>query len=49
MLNKSETLIREPNLNSNIEGSLIFNQHNQVEPDLLKNYLIKKSKRWEDS
>ena len=45
MLNKSETLIREPNLNSNIEGSLIFNQHNQVEPDLLKNYLIKKIKK----
>ena len=45
MLNKSETLIREPNLNSNIEGSLIFNQHNQVEPDLLKKLFNKKNQK----
>ena len=44
ILNKSETLKIEPNLNSNIEGALLFNEHNQVEPDLLKNYLIKKIK-----
>ncbi|MBD23314.1 MAG: hypothetical protein CL572_06620 [Alphaproteobacteria bacterium] len=42
ILNKDETLELEPNLNSNIEGSLIFNKHNQVEPDLLKKFLTKK-------
>ena len=42
ILNKTETLKIEPNLNSNIEGSLVLNQHNQVEPELLKNFLIKK-------
>ena len=29
----------EPNLNSNIEGSLFFNEHNQVEPKPLKLFL----------
>ena len=42
LLNKKETLRIEPNLNSNIEGSLFFNEHNQVEPKLLKNFLKKK-------
>ena len=41
ILSRSETLKIEPNLNSNIEGSLIFKKHNQVEPDLLKKFLIK--------
>ena len=34
ILSKLETLLIEPYLNSNIEASLFFNQHNQIEPDL---------------
>ena len=39
ILDKKETLKIEPNLNSNIEGSLLFNEHNQVEPKPLKLFL----------
>tara|TARA_B100000282_G_scaffold270365_1_gene224367 strand:- start:247 stop:1338 length:1092 start_codon:yes stop_codon:yes gene_type:complete len=39
ILSKKETLRIEPNLNSNIEGSLFFNEHNQVEPKPLKLFL----------
>ena len=42
ILDKKETLKIEPNLNSNIEGSLLFNEHNQVEPKLLEFFLKKK-------
>ena len=41
LLNKNETLKIEPNLNSNIEGSLYCKNNNQVEPRLLESYLRK--------
>ena len=41
LLDKSETLKIEPNLNSNIEGSLFCKNNNQVEPSLLESFIRK--------
>ena len=40
-LSKSETLRKEPLLNSNIAGSLYCNKQNQVNPVLYRDFLIK--------
>ncbi len=44
ILDPKRTLKIEPNLNSNINCSLLCEKHNQVEPMLLKNYLLKQIK-----
>ena len=42
ILNPSETMEIEPNLNSNVKCSLLCKNHNQIEPILLKKLLIEK-------
>ena len=44
-LSHNETLNIEPNLNSNVRSSIFLENNNQVEPPMLKKYLLKKIKK----
>ncbi|MFL2678867.1 MAG: FAD-dependent oxidoreductase [Alphaproteobacteria bacterium] len=45
LCNSSKTLEIEPNLNSNVRCSLFLKNNNQVEPKLLKNFLLSEIKK----